>query len=64
MVTFLEIDPGLKFIVAFQAFLVRDLLPQDMAFRAVGHAFEVGMHFGEFAGGDLGADRETEDEEA
>ena len=36
-----------------QAFLIRYFISQDMALGTIGHAFKVGMHFGQFTRGNL-----------
>lgn len=43
MIAFVGIDPGCNLLVAVQALLVGDLLPQHMTFNAIGHSFQVCM---------------------
>lgn len=46
MITFLSGDPGFKFGMTFQAFVIGYLLTQDMTLCAVLHPFQVSMIFG------------------
>ena len=54
VVALLRIEAGFDFLVAGEAFFVGNLLAERVALGAVGHAFEVGVGFGEVAGGKLG----------
>jgi len=45
MIAHVVIDPGCNLLMAVQALLVGNLFPQDVAFDAVGHPFQVGMGF-------------------
>jgi len=45
MIAHVVIDPGCNLLVAVQTLLVGNLLPQDMAFDAVGHPLQVCMGF-------------------
>jgi hypothetical protein len=42
--------------MAFQTFVIRNFIPEDMALRTIRHAFQMGMGLGEFSRGDLGVD--------
>jgi len=50
-------DPGIDLRVAGEALLVRHLLPEYVAFSAVGHPLQVFMGFGQIARRELGRNR-------
>ena len=50
MIAFALIDPGLKFLVALQAFGVRDFFAKIMALGAINYTFQVRMKFCEVTG--------------
>ena len=62
MISFLKVDPCFEFGMAIQAFFIRNLFPQDVALSAIGHAFEVGVYLGQFAGRDLCIRRISDDD--